>query len=150
MRKEGDVSTTYTFSFKIANFDGNGEEHRFTTSPTELKQGDGLGRAIRSLVEFAARLLRCKPEEVAASRIHIKSAWMRYFVPKKGIKQTRVTTQQLVGIMTTEFAPKGRGPGHVDRKPMKPFDREVAQKQEDRTRQRQRRQGGSKWQGRKQ
>ena len=144
------MSTTYTFTFKIANYDGNGEEHRFITSPTELKVGDGLGTAIRSLIGFVARLLRCPPDQVVVSRLHIKSAWMRYFVPHKGIKQRRVTTQELVGIMTKDFAPKGRGPGHVERKPDKPFDREVAQRQEDRTRQRARRQGGSKWQGRKQ
>lgn len=104
----------YDIVFKIANFDQYGEEHRLTVHPHAIKRGDGLRLAVRDLVKFAARLLSCKEEHLAAKRILVKSAWVRYEDKKK----ERVTGKQLLeAMLKNDIAQKGREQERIQHTP---------------------------------
>lgn len=97
---------SYSFAFTIQGFDQWGEEHRLRVHPTTVftePEGSGLIKAVKSLVEFAAKLLHCQPDHLAAQRIVVKSAW------KDAGKRTRVTPKQITeALLKAGFSQKGR------------------------------------------
>jgi hypothetical protein len=71
---------TYSFVFKIENFDELGEEHRLEvhTMPTFRDTDHGLGEAVKRLVKFVARLTGIDAKDVPTDskrQIVIQSAW---------------------------------------------------------------------------
>lgn len=96
---------TYSFAFKIEGFDQWGEEHRLVVHTTfTFRDESGLPEAAKALVTFAAKLVNCQPNHLAAERIMVKSVWK-----SDGKKRTRVTPEQLKeAIIKAGFASKGR------------------------------------------
>lgn len=110
----------FHFTFAIADFDGQHEEHRLASYPSGLDETSALTGAAKHLIQFAARLVGCKPAEFAVNRIMLKSAW------RCSGKRLRVSPKELLEAMIrADFAPHGRGEQYSEKiqKPFKPFGR---------------------------
>lgn len=90
---------TFYFVFTLHNFDRQGEEHRLRTTPIGMPNRL-LELAVKNLLDFAARLLKCQVPEVAAKQIMLKSAWRN---------KKRINSKELLeAMLQAGISAKGR------------------------------------------
>ena len=94
----------YHISFRIANFDEYGQEHRlFYHDRVSFTQEKSLSNICKQLIEFASKITNSDPHNFPAKRIEIKSAW------QDTGKKTRISHKLLLEEMIKlGIAVKGR------------------------------------------